>query len=107
VSREYHGWAEDRMTALDVLLESFAISRSHLGRHSPVVATGQQILTLPPLSIGRHDMRDFSQTPRLIAAGREAGRMMVAAELRASARRPLESVEPHDNTAPAAVPASG
>ena len=34
VSREYHGWAEERMTALDVLLESFAISRSHLGRHA-------------------------------------------------------------------------
>ncbi len=37
-------------------------------------------------------MRDFSQTPRLIAAGREAGRAMVAAELRASAiRRPLDA----------------
>jgi NTE family protein len=110
VSREYHGWAEERMTALDVLLESFAISRSHLGRHAPTVAAGQQIITLPPLSIGRHDMRDFSQTPRLIAAGREAGRAMVAAELRASTiRRPLDadgSVEDHDNAAAAAVPAS-
>jgi NTE family protein len=91
VSREYHGWAAERMTALDVLLESFAISRSHLGRHSPVVAAGQQIVTLPPLAIGRHDMRDFSQTPRLIAAGREAGRNMVAAELRARIQRPLSA----------------
>jgi NTE family protein len=106
VSREYHGWAEERMTALDVLLESFAISRSHLGRHSPVVAVGQQIVTLPPLSIGRHDMRDFSQTPRLIAAGREAGRAMVAAELRASVRQPLETLEEHEAAAHAAMPAS-
>jgi NTE family protein len=106
VSREYHGWADERMSALDVLLESFAISRSHLGRHSPVIAAGQQIVTLPPLSIGRHDMRDFSQTPRLIAAGREAGRVMVAAELRANARRPLESVGESEPAAEAAMPAS-
>jgi NTE family protein len=106
VSREYHGWADERMTALDVLLESFAISRSHLGRHAPVVAAGQQIVTLPPLSIGRHDMRDFSQTPRLIAAGREAGRVMVAAELRARMHHPLQSVGDGEPAAEAAMPAS-
>jgi NTE family protein len=89
VSRSYHGWASERMTAFDVLVESFAISRAHLGRHAPVVADGRRIVTLPALSIGRHDMRDFSQTPRLIAAGREAGRAMVAAELRARVREPL------------------
>jgi NTE family protein len=94
VSREYHGWADVRMSALDVLLECFAISRSHLGRHAPAIAAGQQIVTLPPLSLGRHDMRDFSKTPRLIAAGREAGRAMVAEELRAGTRRPLEAVAP-------------
>ena len=92
VSRDFHGWADRKMSALDVLLESFAISRQHLGRHSPVVAPGQQIVTLPSLEIGRHDMRDFSKTPRLIALGREAGRAMVADELRAKARRPLEAV---------------
>jgi hypothetical protein len=48
-----------------------------------VAVPGQQIVTLPSLSIGRHDMRDFSKTPRLIAAGREAGRAMVAEERRA------------------------
>lgn len=92
VSREFHGWADKRMTALDVLLESFAISRSHLGRLAPEVAPGQQIVSLPTLPLGRHDMRDFSNTPRLIAMGREAGRAMVAAELRAVVRRPLEAV---------------
>lgn len=92
VSQEFHGWADKRMTALDVLLESFAISRLHLGRHAPVVAAGQQIVTLPALPVGRHDMRDFSKTPRLIAAGREAGRAMVAEELRARTGRPFEVV---------------
>jgi NTE family protein len=92
VAREYHGWADERMSAIDVLLESFAISRSHLGRLAPVAAPGQQIVALPSLSIGRHDMRDFSKTPRLIAAGREVGRAMVADELRARIRRPLEAV---------------
>ncbi|HEX3823024.1 MAG TPA: patatin-like phospholipase family protein [Mycobacteriales bacterium] len=97
VARDFHGWSSDRMSALDVLLESFAISRSHLGRLAPVPAPGQQVVSLPPLSIGRHDMRNFSQTPRLVAAGREAGRAMVAEELRARVRRPLEpaAADPH------------
>jgi predicted acylesterase/phospholipase RssA len=80
VSREFHGWADDRMSALDVLLESFAISRSHLGRQQPVPGMGQRIVALPALSLGRHDMRDFSRTSWLIRAGREAGRAMVRAE---------------------------
>src|SRR5436309_5445527 len=60
VAREFHGWADERMTAMDVLLESFAISRSHLGRRPPVVGAGQQVVNLPPLRLGRHDLRDFS-----------------------------------------------
>lgn len=80
VAREFHGWADERMTAMDVLLESFAIARSHLGRRSPVAGPHQQIVNLPPLRIGRHDLRDFTKTARLLAAGREAGRAMIAAE---------------------------
>jgi NTE family protein len=80
VAREFHGWSDDRMTAMDVLLESFAISRSHLGRQEPVAAPGQRVITLPPLRTGRHDLRDFSRTSALITAGREAGRTMVAEE---------------------------
>jgi NTE family protein len=99
VSREYHGWASEKMSAVDVLLESFAISRSHLGRLAPVVAAGQRIVSLPSLALGRHDLRDFSKTPQLIAAGREAGRAMVAAELRATIRRPLEAVAEHTESA--------
>lgn len=92
VAEEFQGFADARMSAMDVLVESFAISRNHLGRLAPVVAPGQQIVKLPQLAIGRHDMRDFSKTPRLIAMGREAGRAMVARELRASIRRPVQSV---------------
>jgi NTE family protein len=92
ISRDYHGRPDARMSALDVLVESFAISRSHLGRLAPTAAPGKSIVSLPALSIGRHDMRDFSKTSRLIAAGREAGRAMVASELRARIRRPLEPV---------------
>jgi NTE family protein len=80
VTSEFHGWADERMTAMDVLLESFAISRSHLGRRPTVAAEGQRIVTLPPVRAGRHDLRDFSKTSALITAGREAGRAMIAAE---------------------------
>jgi NTE family protein len=78
VTRDFHGWADARMSALDVLLESFAVSRSHLGRAEPVPSPGQRLLRLPSLRVGRHDLRDFSKTARLIAAGREAGRALVA-----------------------------
>jgi NTE family protein len=88
VSCDFHGWADERMTAMDVLLESFAISRSHLARRPPVIGAGQRVVTLPSLGIGRHDIRDFSKTERLLAKGREAGRAMVAAE-RSAAIRPL------------------
>jgi NTE family protein len=99
VTREFKGWADTRMTAMDVLLESFAISRSLLGRREPLVAPDQRVVTLPTLPIGRHDMRDFSQTSRLIAAGREAGRAMIADELRPRPRRALEVVPETDDEA--------
>jgi predicted acylesterase/phospholipase RssA len=79
VTRDFHGWVDERMTAMDVLLESFAISRAHLSRRPPVIGAGQQVIELPSLRVGRHDLRDFSKTPSLLAAGREAGRAMIAA----------------------------
>lgn len=92
VAQNFHGWADDRMTAMDVLLESFAISRSHLGRREPVAAPGQRVVNLPALRMaGRHDLRDFSKTSALLTAGREAGRAMIAAERRATAPRPTAS----------------
>lgn len=100
VSREHKGWTDSRMTAMDVLLESFAISRSLLGQREPVLGPGQRVVALPTLPMGRHDMRDFSKTPRLLAMGREAGRMMIADELRPRPKRPLEVVpEPSDDEA--------
>jgi predicted acylesterase/phospholipase RssA len=80
VAREFHGWADERMTAMDVLLESFAISRSHLARRTPVAGAGQHVVHLPSLRLGRHDIRDFAKTELLLAAGREAGRAMIARE---------------------------
>jgi NTE family protein len=81
VAQDFHGWAGEGMSALDVLLESFAIARSHLGRREPVAGPGQRVVTLPALRTGRLDLRDFSRTSSLLAAGREAGRAMIAAEL--------------------------
>ena len=80
VSHDFHGWADERMTAMDVLLESFAISRAHLARRAVSAAPGQRVVALPSLRLGRHDLRDFSKTSALLAAGREAGRAMIAAE---------------------------
>jgi NTE family protein len=84
VAREYHGWTDARMTAVDVLVESFAISRSHLGRREPVAGAGQRIVSLPALRTGRHDLADFSRTSALLTAGREAGRAMIVAERNAA-----------------------
>lgn len=86
VTQDFHGWAGDGMSALDVLLESFAITRSHLARRAPITAPGQRVVTLPSIRIGRHDLRDFTRTPSLLAAGREAGRAMIAAELATAPR---------------------
>jgi len=80
VAQEYHGWIDAQMTAMDVLVESFAIARSHLGRRSADPGPGQRVVSLPPLRIGRHDTADFSKTGTLLSAGREAGRAMVRAE---------------------------
>jgi NTE family protein len=92
VAREYHGWTDARMTAVDVLVESFAIARSHLGRREPVSGPDQRVVSLPALRTGRHDLADFSRTSALLSAGREAGRAMVAAERNAvSSLRPAAS----------------
>jgi predicted acylesterase/phospholipase RssA len=82
-NRQWHGIAGGSVSALDILLESFAISRAALGRRPPVAAPGQRVVYVPDLDIGRHDMRDFSKTSMLLAAGREAGRAMIETERRA------------------------
>jgi NTE family protein len=80
LSRDVSGFprAEHQLSALDVLLESFAISRAHLAHRAPTHGPDQQVMRLPALPIDRRDLRDFSQTQRLLDVGYEAGRAMVA-----------------------------
>ncbi len=83
VSSDFHPFDGERMSALDVLLESFAVSRARIARTAPVAAPDQRVVTLPSLGVGRHDLRDFSRTPALLAAGLVTGRRMVTEELAA------------------------
>ena len=72
------GRRDDRMSALDVLLQSFAISRMHLDRPFTVIRPDQQVMRLRRPDVGRMEMRDFSQTPRLMAAGYAVARETLA-----------------------------
>jgi NTE family protein len=72
------GRKDDRMTALDVLLQSFAISRMHLDRPLTGIRPDQQVIRLRRPDLGRLEMRDFTQTPRLMAAGYAVGREALA-----------------------------
>jgi NTE family protein len=74
------GRRDERMNALDVLLLSFAISRSHLDRDGLVPRPEQRVVRLPRIDVGPLELRDFSQTSRLIDAGYAAGREAVQAE---------------------------
>ncbi|HVU62264.1 MAG TPA: patatin-like phospholipase family protein [Mycobacteriales bacterium] len=82
LSRDVSGFprTENQMSALDVLLESFAISRAHLAHRDPVPGPDQRIVRLPALPIDRRDLRDFSQTQRLLDAGYQAAQAMIAEE---------------------------
>jgi hypothetical protein len=69
------GRRDERMNALDVLLLSFAISRSHLDRDASCCGPEQRVVRLPRIDVGPLELRDFSQTARLIDAGtRRVGR---------------------------------
>ncbi|MCW2598768.1 MAG: Patatin [Frankiales bacterium] len=72
------GRREERMSALDVLLRSFAISRMHLDRPVTGMRPGQQVIRLRRPDVGRMDLRDFTQTPRLMAAGYAVAREALA-----------------------------
>jgi NTE family protein len=73
------GRRDERMTALDVLLLSFSISRSLLNQGEDVVGADQRVVRLPRIELGRHDMRDFSRTAELIAMGYDSTRAHLAA----------------------------
>lgn len=72
------GRRDERMTALDVLLQSFAISRAHLDRPVTGLRPDQQVVRLRRPDLGHTEMRDFSQTPRLLAAGYAVAREALA-----------------------------
>ena len=72
------GRRDDRMSALDVLLQSFAISRMHLDRPVTGMRPDQQVIRLRRPDLGRMEMRDFSQTPRVMAAGYAVAREALA-----------------------------
>jgi NTE family protein len=75
------GRRDERMTALDVLLLSFAITRSQLDAQSGS-RPGQRVARLR-LDLDRHELRDFSQTPKLLDHGYTAMSDLVASELAA------------------------
>jgi NTE family protein len=75
------GRRDERMTALDVLLLSFAITRSHLA--SGGARPGQRMVRLPALDLERHELRDFSKTAALIEQGHAKMADLVSQELAA------------------------
>ena len=75
------GRRDERMTALDVLLMSFAISRSHLHRGDAPDGPGRRVVRLPRVDVGPHELRDFTRTPQLLQAGYAAARTAVREEL--------------------------
>jgi NTE family protein len=60
------GRRDSRMTALDVLLLSFSITRDALVRNLP---TDPRVVRLPRYETGPMDLRDFSRTRELIDGG--------------------------------------
>ena len=65
------GRRDERMTALDVLLLSFSISRSLLTQ-ADEAGPDQKVVRIPKIDLGRHDMRDFGRTTELIRLGYES-----------------------------------
>ena len=77
------GRRDERMTALDVLLLSFAISRAGLDSQG-TARPGQRVARMAKLELDQHELRDFSKTEWLLAKG--------YAEMKELARRELSSV---------------
>ena len=76
------GRRDERMSALDVLLLSFAISRSGLDSR-PGDRPGQRVARLAKLETDHHELRDFSRTGALIDQGYAAMRDLLRTELAA------------------------
>ena len=76
------GRRDQRMTALDVLLLSFAISRAGLDSR-PGDRPGQRVARLAKLETDEHELRDFSRTGALIDQGYAAMQDLLRTELAA------------------------
>ncbi|HZQ27962.1 MAG TPA: patatin-like phospholipase family protein [Acidimicrobiales bacterium] len=69
----------DRLCALDVLLRSFAISRfARVAPPESLARPGQQVVVVPGADTRGIDIRDFSQTARLMAEGYTAAKRFLA-----------------------------
>ena len=75
------GRRDERMTALDILLTSFAISRYRLASLELPDPPGRPVIPMPRVELGKHELRDFSRTVELIEMGRAAGTRMAQNEL--------------------------
>jgi len=70
-----------RLTALDVLVRSFAISRyARLPDAAALARADQRVITVPGASTAGIDITDFSHTSRLIARSRERASSYLALE---------------------------
>ena len=74
------GRRDERMTALDVLLLSFAISRAGLDSQG-APRPGQRIVRMPKLELDQHELRDFSRTGQLLGMGYAQMKELVRQEL--------------------------
>jgi NTE family protein len=74
------GRRDERMTALDVLLLSFAISRSGLDAQV-LDRPGQRVVRLPKLDLDKHELRDFSKTAALLDRGYREMQALLATEM--------------------------
>ncbi|MFN2523910.1 MAG: patatin-like phospholipase family protein [Mycobacteriales bacterium] len=74
------GRRDERMSALDVLLLSFAISRGGLDQ-DPAPREGQRVVRLPKPDVHDHELRDFSKTPALLQTGYAQMKELVCREL--------------------------
>src|SRR3954449_3957133 len=59
------GRRDERMTALDILLTSFAISRYRLAGLALPNPARRPIIPMPRIEPGKHELRDFSRTTEL------------------------------------------
>jgi NTE family protein len=68
-----------RLTALDVLIRSFAISRyARLPEPSALARAGQRVITVPGADTTDIEITDFSQTARIIEESRDRSRDFLA-----------------------------